>query len=273
MTLFPPPYGTDTYLKKNMKNNINLIIKYIGSRVSIGKYIGFRGLSTFQARKFEKNKIDIKRESGNVVLDESSDTQVSMDDAVYTPRTIRESKDHYSKYSPEYTANFMNHLFDVLYVNYDSNNIVVNEDVQRRMEEIILDEYDVFFSHNNKVRIQGGVNTDLIVPKLIRFIMERSEVLKVSIENLYKMFETMNTSRNDKVLMRDIFKVVDQDFLLNICLVQYLLVYTNQDTEHDKHYNSLTVSVTMGKKIVTSYFYKLKNKYIEENNENITYTS
>lgn len=180
---------------------------------------------------------------------------------------------HFEKYSPKYTSNFMMHLMDKLYIDYKTNDILVNQDIQRKIELMIMDEYEVFFKNNKVLHLQGNIDVEKLVPKLIKFIMNKEDLLRSYIRNLKSSYETIKTTRDDKLFIRHVLQVVDEDFILNVCLTHFLLVYTHQNTENDKYYNLLTVSIEIGKKLLNRYFNLLRDKYIQENKIQITYSS
>jgi len=74
------------------------------------------------------------------------------------------------------------------------------------------------------------------------------------------------------LFIADILSVVDTDFILNLCLSQYLLVYTYQGSDNDKSYNLIRVSISIGGKLLNRYFNILKTKYNKENDCNISYS-
>jgi hypothetical protein len=76
-----------------------------------------------------------------------------------------------------------------------------------------------------------------------------------------------NNILSAKVITSIGFKVIR-----NLCLHQLFIVYTYQNTESDKNYASLVVSIKLGKKMFSHYIISLKDNYIKENGQNITYS-
>ena len=64
---------------------------------------------------------------------------------------------------------------------------------------------------------------------------------------------------------------MDKTFFLNLCLVHFLLVYTYQNSDNDKNYNLLGVSINIGNKILNKYFNVLRQEYIEKSSNEISY--
>ena len=73
--------------------------------------------------------------------------------------------------------------------------------------------------------------------------------------------------------MAKIITTLDIEILHNTCLIQFLLVISYQDTEHDKHYLLSTVCVTVGKKIFNRYINTLKDEDFKNNGVYISYSS
>lgn len=59
---------------------------------------------------------------------------------------------------------------------------------------------------------------------------------------------------------------------MNLCLVHFMLVYTYQNSDNDKFYNLVGVSVVIGNKILNRDINKLRFEYIKEKN-NISYST
>lgn len=104
---------------------------------------------------------------------------------------------------------------------------------------IIINQYDEFYS-NNKYKYAGEVYSDIIVPAFINYIMDKEELVKSYISRLKDSYKTKKTTRKDQLFIADILSVVDNDFIVNLCLSQYLLIYTYQGSDNDKNYNLLT---------------------------------
>jgi hypothetical protein len=75
----------------------------------------------------------------------------------------------------DYSSKFVSHLLKQLYISEDSNKNINNYDLQRRIESIILDEFDLFFSNNVHKYSMGGIKTDILGPKLIKYISEKED--------------------------------------------------------------------------------------------------
>ena len=81
------------------------------------------------------------------------------------------------------------------------------------------------------------------------------------------------SNRFDLTLKANIITSLDKAFIRNLCLFHFLLVYTYQNSDNDKNYASVPVSIKIGKKMFSKYINDLKEKHINKSEKFITYTS
>lgn len=182
------------------------------------------------------------------------------------------------KNSRDLSSNFVSKLLNSF---NDPNNVLINDEAsQRIIENIIFDDYDFIFSNNTRNYIVGGINTELINPILSKYILDVQSNMDTYIDNLYKQeYHILNNSKktnkgiDENILAATIITSLDKKVIRNFCLHQFLLVYTFQHSENDKHYASVPVSIKIGKKMFIRYINDLKFIDVYHTKEYITYTS
>lgn len=175
-----------------------------------------------------------------------------------------------SKVKNNYYSRFLEQLLSKLNKLSHQSEFINNEDTQKSIERLILDEFELFSSNNKGYYISGIINTDLLGPLLSKYIIGKLDYLKKYTNNL-KNINLRSNTRKDKIFMNNILYIVNIDFLINLCLTHFILVYIYQNTDHDKYYTLAKVTVSIGKKIVNKYFNELRNKYIKEIKEKEKY--
>lgn len=160
----------------------------------------------------------------------------------------------------------------------DPKNVFRNdENSQRAIENIVFEDYEFNYSANSAKYIRGGINTQILNPMLNKMILDKSEIIKVYINNLLnEQNEVLNNPNNvDKfgdIIKAKIITSFSVTSLFDICITHFLLIYTYQDTEEDKFLASINVSINIGKKMFSKYLNKLKYQYSESSSNNITFT-
>jgi hypothetical protein len=152
-----------------------------------------------------------------------------------------------------------------------------DENSQRAIENIVFEDYEFNYSANSAKYIRGGINTQILNPMLNKMILDKSEIIKVYINNLLnEQNEVLNNPNNvDKfgdIIKAKIITSFSVTSLFDICITHFLLIYTYQDTEEDKFLASINVSINIGKKMFSKYLNKLKYQYSESSSNNITFT-
>jgi len=98
------------------------------------------------------------------------------------------------KFNGSYTSNFINQLMqELFFVNQEKD--VSNYEIQKRMEFIIFDQYDKFYS-NNRLNYIKGIDANIMVPSFIKYILAKEDMvrsyiirLKDSYQNKKKLLE------------------------------------------------------------------------------------
>ena len=88
-----------------------------------------------------------------------------------------------SKNYSDYSSNFVSRLLNI-FDKGETNEFISNEDSQKRMESIIMDEFSELFSGNQNKYICAGINTEYLTPYLNKYIIGKDEVVILYIENL-----------------------------------------------------------------------------------------
>ena len=81
--------------------------------------------------------------------------------------------------------------------------------------------------------------------------------------------------KDKAILTNNIVNMIGVDFMYNLSLLHFILVYTYQNTNSasDKYYNMLNVCIKIGKKMFNRYMNHLKNAHIKHTGKEITYRS
>ena len=160
----------------------------------------------------------------------------------------------------------------------DPNNTFTNsEQSQRVIENIIFEDYESAVSSNTNRFITGGIKVDILGPILNKYILSKREIILIYINNLRReqqsKLDNSKLSENfDIVLMATIITSLDINILYSLCISQFLLTYSYQDTEEVKQFGSVPVSVSLGKKMFARYINSLRDQHIKETGQHITYT-
>ena len=180
-----------------------------------------------------------------------------------------------SNNSTKSPSNFVSILLKSL--NDPNNTFKNNEDSQRSIENIVFEDYEYHYSSNSTKFIAGGINSEILTPMLNKLILDKTDTIKVYINNLLReQNEVLNNVNNahkfDELIKAKVTTSFDADSLFNISITQFLLIYTYQDTEEDKFLASVNVSVNIGKRMFSKYLNSLKTQYLDNGGDYITYT-
>lgn len=187
-------------------------------------------------------------------------------------------KSLYSSQSDPKKKNFSSKFVSTLLNSLnDPKHILINdEESQINIENILFDEYESIFRDKPKNMV-AGINTEILGPILSKYTLGKLDIFNRYIDNLYN--EQLEILKNEKIknkydiiLMANIIKSLGKGSILNICLYHFLLVYTYQNTDIDKYYVSIPVSIRIAKKMFSKYINLLKNQYVEKNKISISYT-
>lgn len=161
----------------------------------------------------------------------------------------------------------------------DPNNILINnEQSKRTIENIIIEEFESVFGGNTNKFIAGGVNTGLLTPILTKYILDKEFLIRKYINNLVKEQEDVikdnkNRDKFDKLLMANIITSIHHEgFIWNLCLHQFLLVFTFSNTDNDSNYTLLPVSITIAKKMFIKYINILRANDYKVNGQTVKYS-
>lgn len=101
---------------------------------------------------------------------------------------------------------------------------------------------------------------ELLSHSLKKYILEKETSILHYIKKLYlsqtesiPSYLDYKGSKNDKYLYGLIITTVSQDYIYNLCLFHFLVVYTYQNSIDDKNYILLPVSIVIGKKLLINF--------------------
>lgn len=100
-------------------------------------------------------------------------------------------------------------------------------------------------------------------PILNKYILDKKSLLDLYIGKLTGNIKeeikvSYNNTKYDKVLINNIITTIEPDYIYNLCLHHFLIIYTYENTEEVKNTLLVPVSVTIGKKLVLKYFNTLR---------------
>lgn len=171
----------------------------------------------------------------------------------------------------KYSQNFLatrgsggsSNLFRILSLVYSSkaNNFVSNIENQMCIEEIVFDEYvDIF--NNYKGYDTKSFNTSILTGILKEYIINKQEdLIKVVTDMISFNNDSLSSNKKMSEINRYICTVInglDSEFILNLCLVHFLIVCSSQKSEDTENYTSIHVAISIGKKMIRKYLYLLK---------------
>ena len=93
----------------------------------------------------------------------------------------------------------------------------------------------------------GSINPELFGPVLINHLLSKEKQISLYTNNLLKQqSECLNDKKvikNDlKHLVAKVFNSLSEDMIINICKVQFLTIFTYQETDNDTNYMLLPVT-------------------------------
>lgn len=65
-----------------------------------------------------------------------------------------------------------------------------------------------------------------------------------------------------------ILTTINKDFIRNLSILQFRIIYSNQNSDNDQHYNLLSVSIILGNNIINRYLNILRYKEYDDNKDN-----
>lgn len=147
-----------------------------------------------------------------------------------------------------------------------------DESSQRKIENLTFDEFESVFAGNKNKFMLGGINSELVNPLVGKYFLEKEKDIFLYINNLLKsQSENLNSKKilkgkNNKVLLiAKLFTGLSVDNIANAIKVQFLTVYTYEDTDEDKYYTVLPVAVKLGKQLFNKYINTLRDAYTTQN--------
>lgn len=105
--------------------------------------------------------------------------------------------------------------------NNAKGNIIPNAESQRFLERLSLDQYEL---NKDNIRLIAHVDSSVLGGQVSKYVMDRSDQLMVYIDKLRINVNDYIGSDPYKVLMKDVFNVVGDDFFKSTCLYTFLLV-------------------------------------------------
>lgn len=65
-----------------------------------------------------------------------------------------------------------------------------------------------------------------------------------------------------------ILTTINKDFIRNLSILQFRIIYSNQNSDNDQHYNLLSVSIILGNRLINRYLNILRYKESDDNKDN-----
>lgn len=144
------------------------------------------------------------------------------------------------------------------------------EEKQVAIENAVLNQFEEYLNKYKGYSI-AGINTGALTRKIREYLIDHEEDLLKLIENMKKYINTTPSKKLETKLtnIKEIISIVDDSFLLNLCLLHFLMIVTYQDSEDDKKTKDINVFIEMGNKVMRKYALTLKNK--DENYKGMKY--
>lgn len=105
-----------------------------------------------------------------------------------------------------------------------------------------------------------------------KYVFDKQALMDKYIDNLYQqeigiLNNTKNKNKHEEILMAAIITSLDKASIFHLCVQQFLIVYTYQDTKNDKNYVSVPVSFYIPKLVkgcFTSILMNLKTNILNK---------
>ena len=166
-------------------------------------------------------------------------------------------------------SKFVAHMLN--YLESPDKPLISNEESQLHIESSILEQFDELFSTNSEKYILGGINKELLNYHLGKYFEDRRNILLPYINNFIKVHNNIlidkKRVRPDKVLRANIVVSAGENFILNLCFLHFIYIYSYQNSDNDKYILLTSVSVKMGKKMRMKYLDNLR----QEDLKGVTY--
>ncbi len=145
----------------------------------------------------------------------------------------------------------------------NQSGFISNNDTQKSIESLILDEFEMFDRINGPTYV-SDINTELLSYDLNKYVIDKTDLINFYILKLKASYTENKITRVEQIFIGDVINTVHEQYILNLALTQFLRVYTYQNTDDDKYYNLINVSIDIGKKLTNNYLNKLRYKFIDE---------
>jgi len=136
-----------------------------------------------------------------------------------------------------------------------------NKQNQVQLKNLILEEFNLFYSTNKKTFEISGINTEMLTPVVNRYILGKLESINLYIDRLLDIKPSSN--KEDKLFLHEIITTVGKEYISSLALLHFLLILTHQHVSDDKNCILTSVVVSMGSKIINKYFTVLKSRNTE----------
>jgi hypothetical protein len=165
-------------------------------------------------------------------------------------------KNYYSTSVTKIKQNFLCNVLNKLNISNYNN----DEATQRYIEKVLYYSFEEVFLLKDKEVLIGGINKDLLDKNLHQYIINKTPEL---LEYINKLLNPDKPGKDKDLFLNEVLSRLNKDFVYNLCLVNFLQIYTNQHSENDKDYVLLPVGIKMGKKMVSFYFNSLKDLHVK----------
>jgi hypothetical protein len=155
-----------------------------------------------------------------------------------------------------------NSLSKILHSVYTNNakNYVSNEVNQIAIEELVFDQYATLFT-NYKGYSMGDINTSLLTGRLKEYILDKGDELTTRVKDLQEYYVNIDNKSNKKkedIFIGSVVSSLDTNFILNLCLLHFIIISSYQNTEDKDKFYSINVAMDIGRKMMRKYLYILK---------------
>jgi hypothetical protein len=157
---------------------------------------------------------------------------------------------------------FLSTLLDKLNITEYNN----NKETQLYIENMLYEGFEeIFLEKDDKQVLIGGINKDLLGGDIHKYMLVKQDELKIYLGKLLQSTKTKAKKKED-IFTNEIISKLKVGFLLNLCFVNFLQIFTHQYSENDKKFVLVPVAIKMGKKMVSAYLNELKDQYVKKVN-------
>lgn len=152
----------------------------------------------------------------------------------------------------------MSNIMYKIYGETLNKKLINNEESQKIIEEIVFDQYGLLYTSKKGYSV-GNIDTEILSGKLKQYIINKEDELGLRVKDLKEHYENnYNKSKKVDVIVSSVINKLRTDYLLNLCLLHFLIISSNLNTDDKDKTYSINVAINIGRKMVHNYLYSMK---------------